>query len=150
MTDRALIDSNVVVYAADPADHEKQRRAVDTLDELVRVGRGVLSTQVLGEFFRVSTERIRQPLSRTEARRRMAGLLESWPVLSITPPIVLEAARGAQDFQLAYWDAQLWATARLNQVGVILTEDFQDGLVLDGVRFLNPFAPSFDLVTLLG
>ena len=51
---------------------------------------------------------------------------------------------------MSYWDAQLWATARLNQVEVVLSEDFQDGRALDGVRFVNPFAPSFDLAALVG
>jgi len=50
---------------------------------------------------------------------------------------------------MPYWDAQLWATARLNQVEVLLSEDFQDGRVLGGVRFVNPFAPSFDLAALV-
>src|SRR5439155_1039861 len=55
------------------------------------------------------------------------------PVLSVTPLIVLEAARGARDHGLNYWDAQLWATARLNQIPLILTEDFAHGRVLEGV-----------------
>ena len=50
---------------------------------------------------------------------------------------------------MSYWDAQLWATARLNQVDLVLSEDFQDGRVLHGVRFVNPFAPSFDLAALV-
>jgi predicted nucleic acid-binding protein len=59
--------------------------------------------------------------------------------------IVLEAVRGVRKHRLAYWDAQIWATARLNQVPLILSEDFSDGQVLKGVRFVNPFAPGFDL-----
>jgi predicted nucleic acid-binding protein len=70
-------------------------------------------------------------------------------VVALTPPVVLEAARGSRDFQLSYWDAQLWATARMNQIGVVLSEDFQDGRVIEGVRFVNPFSTSFDLSALL-
>jgi len=68
-------------------------------------------------------------------------------VLSVTPLIVLEAARGARDHGLNYWDA-LWATARLNQIPLILTEDFAHGRVLEGVQFLDPFASSFELAAL--
>ena len=49
--------------------------------------------------------------------------------------------------KLAYYDAQLWATARLNQVPAIFSEDFDTGATLDGVRFVNPFAPDFALET---
>lgn len=59
--------------------------------------------------------------------------------------IVLEAARGARDHGLAYYDAQIWASARLNQVPTIFSEDFTDGQVLEGVRFINPFSTNFRL-----
>ena len=150
MTGRALVDSNILVYTFDPASRDKQAHAALVLDALEPIGRGVLSTQVLGEFFRVATEKLVNPLTAAEARLDLERLTATWPVLSITPPIVLEAARGVRDHRMAYWDAQLWATARLNQVDVVLSEDFQDGGVLDGVRFMNPFASSFDLAALIG
>ena len=59
--------------------------------------------------------------------------------------IVLEAARGARDHDLAYYNAQIWASARLNQVTVVFSEDFNDGQVLEGVRFVNPFSSKFQL-----
>lgn len=149
MTGRALIDSNILVYTFDPASRDKQARAARLLDELEPIGLGMLSTQVLGEFFRVATEKLANPLTPAEARLELERLVATWPVLSITAPIVLEAARGARDHRMSYWDAQLWATARLNQVEIVLSEDFQDGRVLDGVRFMNPFAPSFDLAALV-
>lgn len=63
--------------------------------------------------------------------------------------VVLEALRGVRDHGLSYYDAQVWATARLNQVPVIFSKDFDSGRVLEGVRFVNPFAPDFDLTTWL-
>jgi predicted nucleic acid-binding protein len=59
--------------------------------------------------------------------------------------IVLEAARGVREHSLPYFDAQIWATARLNQVPIILSEDFASGTALEGVRFVNPFEPDFVL-----
>jgi predicted nucleic acid-binding protein len=50
---------------------------------------------------------------------------------------------GVRDHQLSYYGAQIWASARLNQVPVICGEDFQDGQILEGVRFVNPFADEF-------
>jgi serine/threonine protein kinase len=49
----------------------------------------------------------------------------------------------------ARFEREARATARLNQVEIVLSEDFQDGRVLDGVRFMNPFVPSFDLAALV-
>lgn len=70
-------------------------------------------------------------------------------MFDLTPLIVLEAARGVRDHGLSYFDAQLWATARLNQVPLLLSEDFQDGCLLEGVRFLNPLVAGFDLAAWL-
>jgi predicted nucleic acid-binding protein len=59
--------------------------------------------------------------------------------------VSLEAARGVQEHQLSYYATQIWAAALLNQVSLVFSEDFQDGAVLEGVRFTNPFGPDIDL-----
>ncbi|MBU2610397.1 MAG: hypothetical protein KJ606_05560 [Chloroflexi bacterium] len=62
-----------------------------------------------------------------------------------------KAARGVRDHALAYYNAQSWAAARLNQVPLVFSEDFcaaptrQDGLTLEGIRFVNPFAQGFEV-----
>jgi predicted nucleic acid-binding protein len=66
-------------------------------------------------------------------------------VLDVTPAVVLEGCRGSVQHGLALWDARIWAAARLHQVPAVLTEDAPHGRTLEGVRFLNPFAPAFDL-----
>jgi predicted nucleic acid-binding protein len=62
-----------------------------------------------------------------------------------TKSIVLEAVRGLQRHRLSYWDSLIWATAKLNDVPNVLSEDFNDGALLEGVRFLNPFTTTLDL-----
>lgn len=57
--------------------------------------------------------------------------------------IVLEALRGVRDHHLPYFDAQIWACARLNQVPVVFSEDFNPGF-LEGMRFVNPFLLDVD------
>lgn len=66
-----------------------------------------------------------------------------WPIFDLTPMIVMEAGRGVRDHKLSYYDAQVWATARLNQVPIVFSEDFRDGSILEGVHFINPFSPKF-------
>jgi predicted nucleic acid-binding protein len=53
-------------------------------------------------------------------------------------------------YQLSYYDAQIWAVARLNRIPLVLSEDFSDGSVIEGVRFANPFADGFDPHAMLG
>lgn len=140
-----LIDTNVLIYAHDTAEHVKQREAGVLLSVLLPGGSAAVSTQVLGEFYSISTRKIQSPLSHDTAALVVDALLHSARVLPMTPPIVLEAIRATRRHRLHYWDAQLWATARLNAIDTILTEDFEDGRVLEGVRFVDPFAEGFSL-----
>jgi len=148
MTGDVLIDTNVLVYAYDARVRPKQEQALSLLRRLVVNGRGRISTQVLGEFWAACTKKLEPPLAPAEAAEQVIALLAAWPVLAVTPLVVLEAARGVSTHRLHYWDAQLWATARLNQIPLVFSEDFAHGRVLEGVQFLNPFAPSFELAAL--
>lgn len=139
------MDTSVLVYAYDRAEPEKQRRALEVLDLLAISGAGAISTQVLSEFFVAVTRKIAAPLSVPDAYDRVKNYLQSWTVLDLTGLIVLEAARGVRDHQFSFWDAQIWATARLNQIPVVFSEDFNVGQVTEGVRFVNPFAEEFQL-----
>lgn len=151
MPDEVLVDTNVLVYAFDPEDGVKQARAIEVLGYLVIGDLGYLSTQVLGEFFVVTTTKLRTPLPIAEAYGRLEDLALAWRVLPITPLIALEAARGVRDHRLPYWDALVWATARLNQIPTILSEDSALSArrePLEGVRCRNPFTPAFTLADL--
>jgi len=145
MSDRIFVDTNVLVYAYDRSEPQKQRRALQVLDRLAMSGVGVISTQVLSEFFVVVTHKIAAPLSVGEAYDRVKNYLQSWMVLNLTGMVVLEAARGVRDHQFNFWDAQIWAVARLNQIPIVFSEDFQVGTVVEGVRFVNPFAEDFQI-----
>jgi predicted nucleic acid-binding protein len=61
---------------------------------------------------------------------------------------VIEAIRGARRYQFGYFDALIWATAKLNGIPNILSEDGQDGQLTEGVRRLNPLLPSFNVAQL--
>jgi predicted nucleic acid-binding protein len=145
-----LVDTNVLVYAYDRSEPEKQKRALGVLEALSANETGVLSVQVLSEFFNSITRKIASPLSISDAYERLKNYAAAWPILDLTELIVLEAARGVRDHQFSLWDAQIWASARLNQIPLVLSEDFQDGANIEGVRFLNPFAPEFDVQKIVG
>jgi predicted nucleic acid-binding protein len=139
-----LIDTNILVYAHDRGEYEKQGQAIQLLERLVATGSGRLSVQCLSEFFNVVTRGKNPKLPLAEAIQQVQNFAWSWPVLELTPYVVLEAIRGVHDHQLNFWDAQLWAIARLNQIPLLFSEDFRDGVVMEGVRFVNPFSPGFD------
>jgi len=143
-----LIDSNVLVYAVDRREPEKRERALALLQALWTGGTGALSTQTLGEFIAVTTRRMPDPPSLADIHRQVVVLANTFTVYDVTLPIVLDAARAARDHQMSYWDAQVWATAKLNQIPRVLTEDIPGYGSLEGVRFINPFADAFDLTSL--
>ncbi|MCI0519249.1 MAG: PIN domain-containing protein [Chloroflexi bacterium] len=138
-----LIDTNLLVYLFDLHSPDKAGRARQVLERLEAARSGRLSVQNLAEFLHVVTRKLNPPLSWAQALAQAGLFTRMWPVFDLTPLIVLEAARGARDHGLAYYDALVWASARLNQVTTIFSEDFNAGEVLEGVRFVNPFAAEF-------
>jgi predicted nucleic acid-binding protein len=140
-----LVDTNILVHAHDRGEPEKQELAIRVLDALHATGRGRLSAQVLAEFFVATTRGDRPMLTVEQARQQVGSFAHSWPVHDTTAMVVQEAARGVEAHRLSYFDAQVWASARLAQLPVIFSEDFADGRIVEGVRFVNPFSPGFTL-----
>ncbi len=152
MAAKYLLDTNVLVYCFDGSEPQKQARA---LDVVARVGRpgpagpsAAIPAQALAEFARVTTGRLKPPLLPDEVYGQVELYERAFPVVPLTPAIVLEAVRGLRDHGFSYYDAQIWAAARLNQLPFVLSEDFAAGSTVEGVTFVDPLAPSFDLADL--
>ncbi len=133
---KLTIDTNLLVYSIDSADQAKHQAVHALLDTLVEQDM-VVSLQALAEFFHVVTRR--GHLSMEEARDRIADWQALFPVITAGPSTLSHAIDGVRRFQMAFWDALLWATAQEAGVTVLLTEDFQDLGLVEGVRFVNPF-----------
>jgi predicted nucleic acid-binding protein len=148
MAARYVVDTDVLVYALDRRQPEKRQRAREVLRRVGTAGTAVLPAQVLSEFGGACLRKL-EPRPESEAiRREVERLMLAFPILPLTGPVVLEALRGVREHLLSYYEAQIWAVARLGQVAVILSEDFNAGTVLDGVSFTNPLEPDFDLAIL--
>lgn len=145
MTERFLVDTNILVYAYDRSEPEKQSKSLDILDWLATRNKGALSTQILSEFFWAVTRKIAVPISIDDTSKQIELYIHSWEILNITPFVVIEAVRGVRMHQLSIWDAQIWAVARMNQIPVVLSEDFPANSVIEGIRFLNPLLAGFDI-----
>jgi predicted nucleic acid-binding protein len=136
--ERAFVDTNVLLYAHDASEKAKQPVAAAALERLWRDRTGVISTQVLQEFYVISTRKLPQPLPRTEALE-IIGLYSTWPVITVDPTVILSATRIEEDQQISFWDALILESARIAGANVLLTEDLQHGQVIHGVRIENPF-----------
>lgn len=140
-----LIDTNVLVYSCDLSAPQKKVRAREVLLGLQSRQQGGLSVQSLAEFVNVISRGKLPELSLTEAETQMDYFLRTFPVFPITPNIVRAAVRSLRSYFLSYYDAQIWACAHLHQIPTVFSEDFQEGQILEGVRFVNPFAKNFEL-----
>lgn len=138
MSAPVFLDTNVLVYAQDTRDPDKNRRARDWIEELLERRRMRLSTQVLNEYYRVVTEKLDPGLEPLAARQDVRNLLVLDPVSPDSK--LLESAWRFQDrYSIPWWDSLIVAAAQRTGAEHLLTEDFQDGQELDGVRVVDPF-----------
>lgn len=138
-----LIDSNVLIYAYDVRDDSRQKRALTVIEALGGIGIGRLSAQCLSEFFSRTTRKPFPLLTVPQAAQQTALLSTTFMVFPVTQQIVLEAIRGVRNYQFSFWDAQIWAAARLNQVPIIFSENFNPGAIVEGIRCINPLVSDF-------
>lgn len=142
---QVLIDTNILVYAHEPSDAVRYAAALRAIEVLHENATGRLSAQILAEFVSATTRGRRPILTSGEAAQQAALLADAFHVFDLTKMIVLEAIRGVSVHRFSYYDAQIWATARLNQVPAIFSEDVQNGRRVEGVQFINPLLADFDL-----
>lgn len=144
-----LLDTNILVYAYDEDSPDKMQIARSLLTQLHCHNIGTLSTQVLGEFFVAVIRRFGSRMTAHDAAAQARFWADIFPVLHITSDVVAEAFRGVETYHFSYYDAQIWAVSRLNRIPFVLTEDFNGGCTIEGVRFVNPFLGDFDLESAL-
>ncbi len=135
---RTFVDTNVLLYAHDASETEKQPIARALLERLWADRSGVVSTQVLQEFYVVATRKFQPPMRRPEARELVA-LYATWPVVQIDTALIFDAAVLEDRFQLSFWDALIIEAARRAGATRLVSEDLQDGRLIAGIAIENPF-----------
>ena len=138
MSDRAFVDTNVLIYAYDLDAGAKHVVAAELLRRLWSEGTGVLSTQVLQEFYVNVTAKIPKPIHPVEARA-VIGRYITWPVETNTADSVIRASEIQERHRLSFWDALIIAAAANSGAATLLTEDLNHGQVVEGVKIVNPF-----------
>lgn len=139
-SDRAFVDSNVLIYAHDVDAGRRREVAKGLLRDRWLARAGVLSTQVLHEFYVNVTRKIRTPLSKVEARR-VVGTYIPW-CLEPEATDVHEAFRIEDEAGISFWDALIVTAAARSGAARVLSEDLNPGQVLSGVTVVNPFEES--------
>lgn len=137
MSGSTFVDTNVLIYAYDSSIRSKHTIAATLLDELWKARTGVLSMQVLQEFYFNSTRKGARPLS-TATARQVVDSYSAW-CIGTTPAEVLAAFQIEDQARISFWDALIVAAAVTAGAMRIVTEDLNPGQVIAGVRIENPF-----------
>jgi predicted nucleic acid-binding protein len=138
MNGKTFIDTNVLIYAHDVDATEKRRIAKAVLQELWRERTGVLSMQVLQEFYVSVTRKIRVPLPKDLARLVVSSYA-IWCV-ETTPDEISAAFRIEDESRIGFWDALIVSSAARSGATRILSEDLSAGQRIAGIPIENPFA----------
>ena len=138
MSVRTFVDSNVLIYAYDSQAEFKQAVAKNLLHDLWETRDGVLSVQVLQEFYVNVTRKIPVPLSKSIARQIVEDFV-SWCVDTTSAEIL--AAFSIEDrYLVSFWDALILAVAAKSGAHRVVSEDLNPGQVIAGMQIENPFA----------
>ncbi len=137
MNARSFFDTNIIVYTDDKSTPVKQQRSLELLAEHRKSATGVVSLQVLQEYFVAVTTKLNVD---AQTARRKVELLAEFDVATPEVTDVLAAIDLHRLHGFSFWDGLILRTAQQTGCKVLFTEDLQHNRVLDGVRIINPFA----------
>lgn len=138
MSDNVFVDTNILLYARDISEPERQALAAARLDELWEKRTGRLSVQVLNEYFVNVTRKLDPGLSPEEAWDDMEAL-SVWEPLPIDMTLVGRTFAIQRRYKLSWWDSMIVAAAEAAGCSRILSEDLADGASYFGITVENPF-----------
>ena len=135
----SFVDTNVLVYAEDSDAKDKQRLARDLVLQLWDLRDGVLSVQVLQEFYVTVTRKLKKPLAVGKARDIVDEYL-TWTVVDNTGPMLLDAIDLQRQAKLSFWDALVVQAAITAGCDRLYSEDLNAGQRFGAMLVVNPFA----------
>ncbi len=138
MTAKILVDTNVLVYAYDSSAGKKHQTACDIVKKLWESGQGVLSIQVLQEFFVTVVKKIPHPIDEVIASEIIKDLMH-WKVVNNDGNILLGAINIKKRYQFSFWDSLIVEAAVSSGANILLTEDLSHQQSVNGLLIQNPF-----------
>ena len=139
MNGRFFLDTNIFVYSFDASAPAKARRATGLIRRAVATGKGVVSFQVVQEFFNVALRRFAQPMTLADAEQYLAAVFRPLMTIHSSQALYAEALRLNERYRLSWYDALIVAAAIESQSTLLFSEDLQDGQRFDGLQVQNPF-----------
>jgi len=140
MNDRFFLDTNILVYSFDQSTTRKSAEADRLIKQALTTGKGVISYQVVQEFFNVAYRRFPEPMHLEQAEQFLATVLRPlWAVYS-SPSLYLRALQILDRFRLQWYDALIVAGALEAKCGILYSEDFQNGQRVGDLEIRNPFS----------
>lgn len=137
MPGRVFLDANVLVYAQDAGQPEKQRKSRELIAKLADGADGVISTQVLQEFYVAATRKLRVPPLAAKGVMKTFAVFDT---VQISPALIHDAVDCSILNQLSFWDSLILTAAASASCSTVLSEDLNPGQVILGVKVQNPFA----------
>ena len=139
MSGRFFLDTNIFVYTFDIKASAKATKALQLIREAVDTGKGIVSYQVVQEFFNVAFRRFTEPMTVAEAEQYLITVFRPLRAIHSSPAIYVEALRIAGKHRFAWYDSIILAAALEGNCDTLYTEDFQHGQTIEGLRIKNPF-----------
>jgi predicted nucleic acid-binding protein len=139
MSGKFFLDTNVFVYVFDTTAPAKARKAARLVRDAVDTGTGIVSYQVVQEFFNVAFRRFAHPMSVAEAEQYLITVFRPLLAIHSSPALYVEALRIAGKHRLAWYDAIIIASALEGHCDTLFSEDFQHGRKIEGLQIENPF-----------
>ena len=139
MSGRYFLDTNVLIYSFDGSHPAKAQRAEELVIEALTTNRGVISYQVVQEFFNFALRRAARPMNTPDAEQFLDEVLR--PLLSVhsSPALYVEALRLHGRFRLPWYDSLIVAAAMQTNCDILYSEDLQDGQRFGKMQVKNPF-----------
>jgi len=139
MSARFFLDTNIFVYTFDTKAPAKAKRAARLIRQAADTGEGVVSYQVVQEFFNVAFRRFSRPMNVAEAEQYLITVFRPLLAIHSSAALYLEALRVSGKYRLSWYDSLIVAAALQAQCGMLYSEDLQHGQELEGLRIENPF-----------
>jgi predicted nucleic acid-binding protein len=139
MSGRFFLDTNIFAYTFDAKAVGKAKKAAQLIRRAADTGEGIISYQVVQEFFNLAFRRFAEPMNVAEAEQYLITVLRPLLAVHSSPAIYFRALRISEKYKMSWYDSLIVAAALEGQCERLYSEDFQHGMKIENLRIENPF-----------
>lgn len=133
---KIFIDTNILAYTVDNGDKSRQKQSREMMRYLDANHDGVISTQILQEFYVVTTKKL--GLDPVIAKKILQNF-ENLEIVQIDFPLIIEATELSVNSKISFWDALIISAAKSANCEFLWTEDLNPGQKFSSITIVNPF-----------